>query len=70
MDSYLVPSAYGEAELVEKRSRFIGQLWRVRRSAGASTTPATTAGAMSSGRGISSATATTASPRAPPDSPC
>ena len=31
MDSYLVPSAYGEAELVEKRSRFIGQVWRVER---------------------------------------
>lgn len=29
MDSYLVPAGYGEAELVEKRSRFIGQLWRV-----------------------------------------
>lgn len=31
MDSYLVPSGYGEAELVEKRSRFIGQVWRVER---------------------------------------
>ena len=31
MDSYLVPGAYGEAELVEKRSRFIGQVWRVER---------------------------------------
>lgn len=29
MDSYLVPSGYGEAEFVEKRSRFIGQVWRV-----------------------------------------
>ena len=29
MDSYLVPGAYGQGELVEKRSRFIGQLWRV-----------------------------------------
>ena len=29
MDSYLVPSGYGEAELIEKRSRFIGQVWRV-----------------------------------------
>ena len=29
MDSYLVPAGYGEAELVEKRSRFIGQVWRV-----------------------------------------
>ena len=28
MDSYLVPAGYGEAEFVEKRSRFIGQLWR------------------------------------------
>ena len=25
--SYLVPSGYGEAELVEKRSRFIGRVW-------------------------------------------
>ena len=29
MDSYLVPSGYGETEFVEKRSRFIGQVWRV-----------------------------------------
>ena len=29
MDSYLVPRGYGQAELVEKRSRFIGQVWRV-----------------------------------------
>jgi len=29
MDSYMVPFAMGEAELVEKRSRFIGQVWRV-----------------------------------------
>ncbi len=29
MDSYLVPFAYGEAEYVEKRSRFIGHVWRV-----------------------------------------
>ncbi|MCI9037438.1 MAG: YigZ family protein [Oscillospiraceae bacterium] len=29
MDSYLVPRDFGEAELVEKRSRFIGCVWRV-----------------------------------------
>ena len=29
MDSYLVPAGYVEAEYVEKRSRFIGQVWRV-----------------------------------------
>jgi uncharacterized YigZ family protein len=29
VDSYLVPAGYGEAELTEKRSRFIGQVWRV-----------------------------------------
>ena len=29
MTSYLTPGAYGEAELVEKRSRFIGQVWHV-----------------------------------------
>lgn len=27
--NYLVPSQYGEAEFVEKRSRFIGQVWPV-----------------------------------------
>lgn len=27
-DSYLVPAGYGEAELIEKKSRFIGQVWR------------------------------------------
>lgn len=29
MDSYLVPFGEGGAELVEKRSRFIGRVWRV-----------------------------------------
>lgn len=29
MDSYLVPFGEGEGELVEKRSRFIGHVWRV-----------------------------------------
>ena len=29
MDSYIVPFGQGEAELVEKRSRFIGHVWRV-----------------------------------------
>ena len=29
MDSYLVPFGEGEAEYVEKRSRFIGHMWRV-----------------------------------------
>ena len=28
-DAYLVPAGYGEAELVEKRSRFIGRVWPV-----------------------------------------
>lgn len=28
MESYLVPAAYGEAEFTEKRSRFIGRVWR------------------------------------------
>lgn len=27
-DSYLVPAGYGEAEFTEKRSRFIGRVWR------------------------------------------
>lgn len=35
MESYLVPAMYGEAEFVEKRSRFIGQLWRVESEADA-----------------------------------
>jgi len=29
MDSYIVPFAEAEAEIVEKRSRFIGHIWRV-----------------------------------------
>ncbi len=29
MESYLTPFAYGEAELTEKRSRFIGRVWPV-----------------------------------------
>lgn len=29
MTSYLVPGGYGEAEYVEKRSRFIARVWRV-----------------------------------------
>lgn len=29
MDDYIVPGLYGKAEYVEKRSRFIGQVWRV-----------------------------------------
>ncbi len=29
MDEYLVPSGYGEAEFVEKKSRFIGRVWLV-----------------------------------------
>ena len=28
MDSYLVPHGYGEAEYIEKKSRFIGRVWR------------------------------------------
>ena len=28
MNEYFVPAAYGEAEFVEKRSRFIGRVWR------------------------------------------
>ncbi len=29
MDEYLVPTGFGEAELIEKRSRFIGHVWRI-----------------------------------------
>lgn len=28
MNSYLVPAGFGEAEYIEKRSRFIGRVWR------------------------------------------
>jgi putative IMPACT (imprinted ancient) family translation regulator len=28
-EGYFVPEAFGTAELIEKRSRFIGQVWRV-----------------------------------------
>ena len=29
MEEYLVPTAFGQAEFVEKKSRFIGHLWPV-----------------------------------------
>ena len=29
MDEYLVPTAFGEDEYVEKKSRFIGRVWPV-----------------------------------------
>ena len=29
MDEYLVPTQFGEAEFIEKKSRFIGRLWPV-----------------------------------------
>ena len=29
MDEYLVPTGYGEAEFIEKKSRFIGRIWYV-----------------------------------------
>ena len=29
MDEYLVPTAFGEDEFVEKKSRFIGRIWPV-----------------------------------------
>ena len=29
MEEYLVPSAYGEEEFTEKKSRFIGRIWPV-----------------------------------------
>ena len=57
MESYLVPRGYGEAEFVEKRSRFIGQVWRVESEEEARSR-------TSSGRETSCAMATTASPRA------
>ncbi|MGI6014022.1 MAG: YigZ family protein [Oscillospiraceae bacterium] len=33
MSDYLVPAGYGEAEFVEKRSRFIGRVWPVEEEA-------------------------------------
>lgn len=80
MDTYLVPAGYGAAEFVEKRSRFIGQVWRVETEEEArerieevkksTMTPGTTAGAISSVRGMSCATATTANRRVLRDSRC
>ena len=29
MTEYLIPAGYGEAELTEKRSRFIGHVWPI-----------------------------------------
>ena len=29
MDEYLVPTAFGEDEVIEKKSRFIGRVWPV-----------------------------------------
>ena len=29
MDEYLIPTQFGEAEFVEKKSRFIGHVWPV-----------------------------------------
>ena len=29
MDEYLIPTQFGEAEFVEKKSRFIGRVWPV-----------------------------------------
>ena len=29
MDEYLVPTQFGEAEFIEKKSRFIGRVWPV-----------------------------------------
>lgn len=29
MEEYLVPSGFGEAEFIEKKSRFIGRIWQV-----------------------------------------
>ena len=29
MEEYLIPTGYGEAEFIEKKSRFIGRVWRV-----------------------------------------
>jgi len=29
METYLIPAAFGEAEFIEKRSRFIGRVWPV-----------------------------------------
>lgn len=35
MEEYLVPSGFGEAEFVEKKSRFIGRVWLVETEEGA-----------------------------------
>ena len=79
MTEYYIPTQAGEAELVEKRSRFIGHVWRVESEEEArarieemksgTTTPGTTAGATCCGRGRC-ATRTTGSPRGRQASPC
>ena len=63
MAEYYVPAGDSETEFTEKRSRFIGRVWRVEseeearekiaQTKAATTTPGTTAGATSSGRGTS-----------------
>ena len=74
MDEYLIPFQEATAEVVEKRSRFIGHIWRVDSEEGARACIEATRkqyhDATASGRGSSSATATTGSPRAPRASPC
>ena len=57
MTEYFIPTAAAETELVEKRSRFIGHVWRVdseeearariEETKRSTTTPGTTAGATS-----------------------
>lgn len=78
-DKIYVPYQEAESEFVEKRSRFIGHIWPVdsedqaqellRRVKNSTTTPGTTAGAIC-WAAVWSATATTASLRAPPVSLC
>ena len=79
MTEYLIPTGHSETEFTEKRSRFIGRVWRVSSEEEARqrieetrksiTTPGTTAGAISSRTGRC-AIPTTGSPRAPRASPC
>ena len=80
MTEYLIPTSRAETELVEKRSRFIGQVWPVEREEEARARIEETKKKHYDARhncwcyriqgGAWSGTPTTGSPRAPRASPC
>lgn len=80
MTEYYIPTGRSQAELVEKRSRFIGQVWRVSSEEEARARIEETKKKHYDARhncwcyrvreGVWSGTPTTGSPRAPPGSLC